>query len=66
MISQGEFTNIRTSCERFHEKYNVSKLVYYEQTTDVFSALTREKEMARKRTLGHQLNPHWNDLSNAI
>ena len=25
----------------FTEKYNVNKLVYYEQTNDVFSALTR-------------------------
>jgi putative endonuclease len=26
----------------FTEKYNVNKLVYYEQTNDVFTTLTRE------------------------
>ena len=29
----------------FTEKYNVDKLVYYEQTENVESALTREKQM---------------------
>ena len=55
----------------FTEKYNVNKLVYYEQTNDVFTALTREKEIKKwrrekKNALVIQLNPHWNDLSNAI
>ena len=27
----------------FTKRYNVSKLVYYEHTTDVYSAITREK-----------------------
>ena len=54
----------------FTEKYNVNKLVY-EQTNDVLTALTREKEIKKgrrekKNTLVIQLNPHWNDLSNAI
>ena len=55
----------------FTEKYNVTKLVYYEQTDDVISALAREKEIkkwrrAKKNALVIRLNPHWNDLSNAI
>ena len=55
----------------FTEKYNVNKLVYYEQTNDVFTALTREKEIKKwrrekKNALVVQLNPHWNDLSSAI
>ena len=33
----------------FTEKYNVNKLVYYEQTNDVFTALTREKEIKKWR-----------------
>ncbi len=33
----------------FTEKYNVNKLVYYEQTNDVISALTREKEIKKWR-----------------
>ena len=55
----------------FTEKYNVNKLVYYEQTSDVFTALSREKEIKKwrrekKNALVIQLNPRWSDLSNAI
>ena len=31
----------------FTEKYNVNKLVYYEQTNDVLTALAREKEIKK-------------------
>jgi len=55
----------------FTEKYDVNKLVYYEPTNDVFTAPTREREIKKwrrekKNALVIQLNPHWNDLSNAI
>ena len=55
----------------FTEKYNVNKLVYYEQTSDVITALSREKEIKKwrrekKNALVAQLNPRWNDLSNAV
>ena len=55
----------------FTEKYNVNKLVYYEQTNDVLTALAREKEIKKwcrekKNLLVAQLNPRWNDLSSAI
>jgi putative endonuclease len=33
----------------FTEKYNVSKLVYFEETSDVRSALAREKEIKKWR-----------------
>ena len=33
----------------FTEKYNVNKLVYYEQSNDVITALTREKEIKKWR-----------------
>jgi putative endonuclease len=54
--------------EGFTEKYNVNKLVYYEQTTDVITALSREKEIKKwrrekKNALVVQTNPEWNDLS---
>ena len=53
------------------EKYNVSKLVYFEQTADVISALSREKEIKKwrrekKNDLVARVNPGWNDLSNAL
>ena len=44
----------------FTEKYNVNKLVYYEQTNDVFIALRgkRNQEMAAgKEQSGHTSNP---------
>jgi putative endonuclease len=54
--------------EGFTKRYNVSKLVYYEMTTDVESALTREKEIKKwrrekKNRLVNELNPEWRDLS---
>jgi putative endonuclease len=55
----------------FTQKYNVNKLVYYEQTSDVFGALTREKEIkkwrrVKKNALVVQTNPKWTDLSKAF
>jgi putative endonuclease len=52
----------------FTEKYNVSKLVYFEETSDVLSAITREKEIKRwrrqkKDALVQSTNPDWRDLS---
>jgi len=31
--------------EGFSKKYNINKLVYFEQTDDIYSAITREKEI---------------------
>lgn len=55
----------------FTEKYNVHKLVYYEQTSDVLTALAREKEIKKwrrekKDNLVIGFNPEWNDLSKGI
>ena len=52
----------------FTEKYNIDKLVYFEQTTDVSSAILREKEIKKwrrekKNDLVLSLNPDWKDLS---
>ena len=54
----------------FTEKYNVNKLVYFEETTDVLSAITREKEIKKwrrdkKDELVSSTNPKWRDLSEA-
>ncbi len=51
----------------FTEKYNVSKLVWYEQTGDIRLAIEREKEIKRwkrkwKLELIEESNPNWNDL----
>jgi len=52
----------------FTKMYNVHKLVYYEYTTDVRSAIAREKQIKgwtrkRKNELVQEMNPTWNDLS---
>ncbi len=51
----------------FTEKYNVHKLVYYEETGDVNAALTREKEIKKwrrekKDALVTNSNPQWTEL----
>lgn len=56
--------------EGFTKKYNVTKLVYYEETGDVLSALTREKELKgwnreKKNKLINSVNLEWSDLSNS-
>lgn len=52
----------------FSKKYNTIKLVYYEETTDVNSALEREKQLKKwrrekKNLLVNKVNPEWEDLS---
>ena len=54
--------------EGFTEKYNVFKLVYFEETSDVMSALEREKEIKKwrrekKDALVLKDNAEWKDLS---
>lgn len=51
----------------FTETYSVSKLVYYEQTNDVRSAIEREKQLKKwnrqwKINLIESMNPNWRDL----
>jgi len=52
----------------FTKKYHVHKLVYYEHTSDVRTAITREKQLkgwlrAKKNALVEAMNPQWKDLS---
>jgi putative endonuclease len=51
----------------FTEKYNVNKLVYFEETGDVNAALAREKEIKKwrrekKDALVTNSNPQWTEL----
>ena len=53
--------------EGFTKKYNVTKLVYYENFDDPNSAITREKQIKagsrqKKIDLINELNPLWKDL----
>ena len=52
----------------FTKRYNITKLVYYEMTNDVQSAVEREKQVKgwlrrRKIALIEAMNPKWTDLS---
>ena len=52
----------------FTKKYNITKLVYYEITNDVNTAIKREKQIKgwlrkKKIALIESMNPNWKDLS---
>jgi putative endonuclease len=52
----------------FTDRYNVSKLVYYEVGGDASGAIAREKQIKagsrrKKIELINQLNPEWRDLN---
>ena len=53
--------------EGFTKKYFVKKLVYYESTPDINSAICREKQLKKwkrdwKVELIEKMNPGWEDL----
>lgn len=55
----------------FTKKYNINKLVYYEQTADVKSAIQRKKEIKKwrrekKNKLIESINPKWNALDEQL
>ena len=52
--------------DSFTARYHITKLVYFEMTNDVNSAITREKQIkswsrARKDSLVESQNPTWED-----
>ncbi|MCL2674948.1 MAG: GIY-YIG nuclease family protein [Defluviitaleaceae bacterium] len=54
--------------EGFTKQYNVDKLVYFDSTLDVKSAIEREKQIKgwtreKKNELIETINPNWEDLS---
>ena len=53
----------------FTKKYNINKLVFFETTNDIKSAIAREKQIKgwlriKKIKLIETANPEWNNLSN--
>ena len=61
------FEHRNNLAESFTKKYNVHKLVYYETTNDINSALVREKQLKNwkrkwKTDLIEKDNPEWKDL----
>ncbi|HEY9869837.1 MAG TPA: GIY-YIG nuclease family protein [Candidatus Obscuribacterales bacterium] len=54
----------------FTAKYNITRLVHYEEFTSVHDAIAREKQIkgwlrAKKIALIEEANPGWNDLASA-
>ena len=52
----------------FTEKYNCNILVYFEETSDIYEAITREKQIKKwkrewKDNLITKMNPKWRDLT---
>ncbi len=59
------------SVDGFTKKYNVDKLVYFEQTENVMSALEREKQLKKwnrnkKKKLIEMNNLEWKDLFDTL
>ncbi|MDF1761220.1 MAG: GIY-YIG nuclease family protein [Coxiellaceae bacterium] len=55
----------------FTEKYDISRLVYYECFNDIYRAIHREKQLKKwkrewKLDLIESINPLWEDLSEDI
>lgn len=55
----------------FTKKYNLNKLVYFEETQDIHTAIAREKEIKKWRRekndrLVNETNPAWQDLSEIL
>ena len=53
--------------ESFTKKYNINKLVYFEIFEDVYTAISREKQIkagSRKKKINliENKNPQWKDL----
>ena len=62
------FEHKRKLLPGFTSRYNVTMLVYFEETNDVQSALAREKQIKgwrrnKKSELIRSMNPNWIDLS---
>ncbi len=57
--------------EGFTKRYNISQLVYYEETHDVKAAIAREKQLkgwlrSKKIALIDSFNPQWQDLGDDV
>ena len=55
----------------FTARYHITKLVYFEQTSDVEAAIAREKQIkamsrAKKNKLIEKQNPNWEELYQAV
>ncbi len=52
----------------FTKKYHVNKLIYAEESSDIYAAINREKQLKKWRRekkvqLINSINPEWNELT---
>ncbi len=62
------FEHKNQQLDGFTKKYNLKYLVYYEATSEVHTAIAREKQIkgwlrAKKVALIESVNPKWQDLA---
>ncbi|MBN2738123.1 MAG: GIY-YIG nuclease family protein [Spirochaetales bacterium] len=62
------FEHKTKAIQGFTAKYNLTKLVYFEQCENIKDAIFREKQLKRwlrkkKNELVNSVNPEWKDLS---
>lgn len=67
LIRRMEEHRSKMNSKSFTARYNIDKLVWYEQYTDIVEAIAREKQIkagSRKKKLQliEKLNPEWSDL----
>lgn len=65
------FEHRKHLADGFSSKYNIHSLVYYEATSDIDTALVREKQMKKwkrqwKINLIEKSNPEWTDLYSRV
>jgi putative endonuclease len=70
-LSRRMFEHKNKMVDGFTKKYNLTELVYFEETADVSSALEREKQLKNwhrdwKINLISGFNPEWKDLSKIL
>jgi putative endonuclease len=58
----------RHEVEGFTSRYDIDQFVHYEETDDVYAAISREKQLKgwlriRKIQLVQDMNPDWEDLA---
>jgi putative endonuclease len=56
---------------RFTTRYNIDKLVFFEETSDVQAAIARERQIKagsreKKIVLVNAMNPDWRDLFDGL
>jgi putative endonuclease len=67
-LKQRVYTHKEGMVEGFTKKYRIDRLLYYEETSDVKAAISREKQIKswsrqKKVELVEKANPTWEDLS---